>query len=290
VSSAAFERVVSVCTARDQETWKVASSRITQCIAAKEYQVIVPDHEVALFQKISGPSYRVLPESTVVGSLKERLRTILPLENQDRVGWYLQQFIKIAAARAPASNGSKDGLVLIWDADTVPLKQLRFINDLGRLMYYQGSELHQPYFDFIKRAFGLNKKCQFSFIAQCFPAKIAWVDKFCADLENSTGLDWMESILFYLDPAQPAGFSEYESLGTYIWDCYPNQVALSEGPWQRNGRRLVGKPDNVGKKTLQGLAQYYDYISFEAWDVNRGFRAHTKAWWNRLKLASINPH
>ncbi len=205
MSSATFERVVSVCTVRDQETWKVASSRITQFIAAKEYQVVVPDHEVALFQKISGPSFCVLPESTLVGSLKERLRDILPLENQDRVGWYLQQFIKIAAAKAPPSNGSKDGLVLIWDADTVPLKQLRFIDDLGKVMYYEGSELHQPYFDFIKRAFGLKKNVNFHLLPNVFLRKLHGWMNFVVILKIQRALTgWSQSFFILTQSSQQA--------------------------------------------------------------------------------------
>jgi hypothetical protein len=50
---------------------------------------------------------------------------------------------------------------------------------------------------------------------------------------------------------------------------------------------LVGKPGGLTDLQLAGLAQRYDYISFEAWDVARGFRASVRAWRNRLKFASL---
>lgn len=279
-------RVVSVCSKKDIETWSVACRHIVKFIDANEYLIVVPDAEVDEFKSVTCSPYKVLPETSYVGDLKGRLQTLLPIENHDRIGWYLQQFIKIAAAKSAPIDGNTEAVILIWDADTIPLKQLKFVNDDGKLIYYQGSEQHQPYFEFIEKAFGLKRKCGFSFIAQCFPAKISWVQSFCNALE-SQGHDWVESIILNLDQSQRAGFSEYESLGTYIWNTYPNQVGLSHQQWERNGQKLLGKPSQLSESEWLGLSSTYDYISFEAWDINRGFRAHARAWWNRLKFTAM---
>lgn len=286
-SMGALAKVISVCSAKDRDTWFYASKRIVQFIDAREYLIVVPDHEVSLFEKISSPPYKVIAESLYVGNLKDRLKNLLPAENHDRIGWYLQQFIKIAAAKDISLNGSSEELVLIWDADTVPLKPLSFVNAAGQIIYYQGSEQHPPYFDFIKKAFGLARECQCSFIAQCFPAKVSWLQEFCRSLESSSGMDWMEAILLYVDRTQRAGFSEYESLGTYIWSRHPSEVVFTQKRWERNGRSMLGRPDQLSETQWAGLSTAFDYISFEAWDSNNGLRAKWKALRNRMKFGSM---
>ncbi len=280
-------RVISVCSAKDRGTWAIASQRIVKCIQAREYILLVPDSEVELFERISPDLYQVIPESNYIGNLKSDIQKILPLENHDRIGWYLQQFIKIAAAKDISIGGNVNDVVLIWDADTIPLKQLDFISESGKVIYYQGAELHPPYFDFIKKAFGLERENKFSFIAQCFPAKISWIQEFCEQLESSTGLDWMQAILFYLDPSQRAGFSEYESLGTFIWSRHRSDVESSPYLWERNGQKLLGKPNQLDELEWLGMSEAYDYISFEAWDQNRGWRAKWRSHKNRLKFRAI---
>lgn len=280
-------RVISVCSAKDLDTWIDAGKRIVQFIDANEYLIIVPDHEVGLFEKISGPPYRIVPESTYVGDLKDRLKNLLPPENQDRIGWYLQQFIKITAAKDQTLNGNLEDVVLIWDADTIPLKRLDFINKSGKLIYYQGAEQHTPYFEFIGRAFGLKRENEFSFIAQCFPAKIAWIQEFCQQLESSAGVGWIEAVLMYLDHTQRAGFSEYESLGTFIWSRYRNEVVSISNLWERNGQKLLGKPSQLNEVEWLGLSLAYDYISFEAWDNNKGLRSKWRTYKNRLKFRAM---
>lgn len=280
-------RVISVCSAKDLNTWMYASKRIVQFIDANEYLIIVPDHEVDIFEKISSPPYKVVPESIYVGGLKDRLKNLLPPENHDRIGWYLQQFIKIAAAKDALPNDNPEAVVLIWDADTIPLRRLDFIDKSGKLIYYQGSEQHPPYFDFIERAFGLKRENQFSFIAQCFPTKLSWAQEFCQQLESSTGVGWIEAILTHLDCTQRAGFSEYESLGTLIWNRHRSEVGFTPNLWERNGQGLLGKPSQLSEDEWLGLSLAYDYISFEAWDSNRGLRSKWRSYKNRLKFRAI---
>lgn len=279
-------RVVSVCSKKDIEVWSVACLSVVRHIDAREYLIVVPDLEVDLFKSVTCQPYRVVPESFYVGKLKHRLKDLLPSENHDRIGWYLQQFIKIAAIKEIGSAADVNGVVLIWDADTVPLKKLSFVNDEGKVSYYEGVEHHPPYFAFIRRVFPWAKLQTFSFISQCFPTKISWAQDFCKALE-SEDRDWVESIIANLDHTQRAGFSEYESMGTFIWNNYPREVSLKAGRWERNGRSLVGKPSNLNSMQWLGLSKLFDYISFEAWDQGRGIKARLKALKNRLHYGAV---
>lgn len=260
--------VISVCSAKDIDVWTVASKHVVEFIKAERYTVIVPDRELALFLSVTSSPYQVKPESQFVGNTKDRIIQKLHISNQDRVGWYLQQFVKIAAVleNDPAST------VLIWDADTVPLKPLEFIDAKGQLIYYRGEEYRKSYFDFIELALGLKRTQSFSFIAQSLTTKVSWAKELFDSLESSTKMPWIDAILFYLNPAEPAGFAEFETLGTWIWHHHRDEIVVSNRPWYRNGQSLVGNPMKLAKSAWKGLAKSYDFISFEVWDKRSGLR------------------
>ena len=85
-------------------------------------------------------------------------------------------------------------------------------------------------------------------------------------------MPWMDAILFYLNPAEPAGFAEFETLGTWIWHHHRDEIVISYRPWHRNGQSLVGNPMNLSRSVWKGLAKSYDFISFEVWDKRPGLR------------------
>lgn len=276
-----IDEVISVCSAKDIDVWTVAAKHIVQFISAKQYTVIVPDSQVALFTAATKEPYQVKPESQFVGNLKEKIVQTLTQENQDRVGWYLQQFVKISAVLAREHRD----VVLIWDADTVPLKKLTFINSSGQFIYYKGDEYRKSYFDFIERALGLKRTQNFSFIAQSLVLKVAWAHELFKYLESKFQLLWMDVVLRQLDPAEPAGFAEFETLGSWIWNHHRDEIVISDRPWYRNGFSLVGNPLQLSNLVWSGLAKSFDFVSFEAWDAKVGIRNRIKQMYRRLKIS-----
>lgn len=278
-----ISEVISVCSSKDVDAWTVASKHVVQFIKADSYLVIVPDKEVELFAKVTSHPYRVKPESDYIGNAKENIIRKLDSANQHRVGWYLQQFVKIAAILAHKD----DEVVLIWDADTVPLKKLEFIDVNGHLVYYRGEEYRKSYFDFIELALGLKRTQSFSFIAQSLVTKVSWARELFDTLAKSAQRPWLDAILFYLDRNEPAGFAEFETLGTWIWHHHRNEIVISDRPWYRNGLSLVGNPLKLSDAVWHGLARSYDFISFEVWDRRFGFRQFIKIQFRKLKFSLI---
>jgi hypothetical protein len=275
-----IDEVISVCSIKDIDVWTVAAKHIEQFISAKQYTVIVPDAQVQIFAAVTKAPYQVKPESLFVGNLKEKIVQTLTPENQDRVGWYLQQFVKISAV---LTHDDRD-VVLIWDADTVPLKKLEFINSSGQFIYYKGDEYRKSYFDFIERALGLKRTQNFSFIAQSLILKVSWARELTNALTQSAKLPWIDAVLSFLDKAEPAGFAEFETLGTWIWNHHPNEILITNKPWYRNGLSLVGNPLVLSKLIWVGLAKHYDFISFEDWDMKEGVRNGIRRAYRRVKL------
>jgi hypothetical protein len=254
--------IISVCCLKDIETWGITSDFIVQNIKANQYKVIVPDHEIADFVKISPPQFEVIGESRYTNQFRSQLLEMLPDSKKDQFGWYLQQFIKLLAV---ADNNLTD-IILIWDADTAPITSLDFIDSSGRLLYYKSDEHHQPYFDTIKKLLNLDKRVNFSFIAQCFVIKVTWIQELFLEIETKHKMPWLDALLGHIDFNEGNGFSEYETLGTFISYKHPDEVLYIDRPWWRLGNSLINHIAFLSKRRAQELASSYDFISFEKWE------------------------
>jgi hypothetical protein len=257
-----ISQLISVCCLKDIEAWQITSNFMVRNIAANEYRVIVPDREIAEFQKKSPPQFKIIGESRYTDQFKDRLLKLLPQDKKSQFGWYLQQFIKLLAIK----DNADDAIVLIWDADTAPINQLQFINPEGKLIYYKSTENHEPYFQTIRKLSGLNKIVSFSFIAQCFPVKVSWLNELCSELEAKFKMPWTDALLSQIDFATPNSFSEYETLGTFISHHHADQIIYSDRTWWRLGNTLLNHVAFLSPKKATELSKQYDFISFEKWE------------------------
>ena len=276
---AGVAEVICVCSWSDASTWEKGAPYILRNIAAERYKLLVPDGEVTDFRRISPDVFEVIPESRYVATIAKCLDECIPAGRTRRKGWYLQQFIKMAAVLA----AGRDETVLIWDADTVPLKPLDFVDPAGRIRYYKGVEHHLPYFSLIEKLLGLDKTINFSFIAQCFALRGRWLAELCDEIERKYGVPWYEAIISQIDFSQDSGFSEYETMGTYIARRHPDEISFYGGPWWRYGNRLVGDIDLLTERKARSLLRSYDFISFEKWE------RRPRSLWLRKLIARILP-
>jgi len=70
---------------------------------------------------------------------------------EERVGWYYQQALKLAFV---LENDWHDAQVVMWDADSVPLRRIEFSENGSSLLYGSRIEFHKPYFETIARILG----------------------------------------------------------------------------------------------------------------------------------------
>ncbi|SNX29098.1 hypothetical protein SAMN06295945_1462 [Polynucleobacter meluiroseus] len=257
-----IDQLISVCSKKDAATWKIASPYIAKNISSSIYSVIVPEDEIEFFKNISPSSFNVIGESLLADQFSGEIKSRLSEKTKSQYGWYLQQFLKLAAANDCLPNET----VLIWDADTIPLKPLTFMDEKSRLIFYQSDEYHQPYFDFISRLLGLEKKVAFSFIAQCFVMKAAWLQQFCNELEIKYQKPWIKVLLENINFDEGNGFSEYETLGTYFSYHYADSIAFTKNKWLRLGNSTVGSAVFLSPKLIKKKLSLYDFVSFEKWD------------------------
>lgn len=264
-------QTISICSLNHKDVWRLTSSLLPQFVRADEYLVFVPGSEVEEFRKFTNPAISIRSQSELGKDYSQELFSRINIaNNQNRFGWYLQQFFKIEALL----TSSADYLV-IWDSDCVPVGPIPVIDELGRPVFMSSAEEYNPpYFDSIKRLIGLDRTQNFSFVIPGFPIPKTWLREFeQLILEKHKGKKWSEAIIDTTDFALFSGFSETETLGTFVANRHPNEWSTFQGNWERRGQKRFGYARKFSPESILKIGQEakLDIISFENWDT-RGFR------------------
>ena len=254
--------VVSVAEISCLETWKLTGPQIISLIPASEYWLIVPDDQMRQFVENTPVEYSVFPESVFMQDFSEEFSRREGASLPGRRGWYLQQLIKLEAL----SRARHLDRIVIWDADTVPLRKISFFDSQGNCRYFFGSEYHLPYFENIKRLLGLDKAEPNSFIAQNFPITGDQIPAFFSYVEERHQKKWWHAVIDSIDFDESSGFSEYETLGTFVSSFTMQPVTMQQGTWSREGnQRWVSKQVSSRKASKAK----YDFVAIERWAQNR---------------------
>jgi hypothetical protein len=253
--------VVSVAEIDCLETWKLTGPQLIALIPASEYWLIVPDNQVQHFIESSPDKYKVFPESVFTRDFSEKFSHCVGAALPARRGWYLQQLIKLEAL----NRASHLDRILIWDADTVPLKEISFFDSNGNCRYFFGSENHLPYFENIYRLLGLDKSHLKSFVAQNFPITGDQIRAFFSYVEERNESTWWDAVIDSIDFDEPSGFSEYETLGTFVSSFGKRPLTMQPGTWSRDGnQRWVSRQIRLKKPARRK----FDFVAVESWAQN----------------------
>lgn len=266
-----FTRIITICSLKHKHVWQLTSPLLPRFIKADEFVVYVPEEELDTFLLITDPHILVRSQNELGFNYRNFLRLkMIENNNLARYGWYLQQFFKIEALLTPGAD-----LLVIWDADCVPVKQIDLFDDTHTPIYMNASDEYNPiYFEVIMKLLGIKRIQNQTFVIPGFPMLRKWVDDFIKHIESrNPSLSWQEAIIECVDFSLKSGFSETETLGTWIANTYPKSWKSKDLVWERSGQRKFGYAKNFTTNNLIeiGLENGIDIISFENWDV-RGWR------------------
>lgn len=203
-----------------------------------------------------------------------------------QVGWYYQQFIKMAFA---LSRYCDTDYYLSWDSDTIPLRKIDFFSENGKPYFTMKSEYHKPYFVAIERLLGITKTNNRSYIAE----NMLFNKEIMVELINRIqsndlikGDFWYEKIIYALEPetVSPMGFSEFETYGNYCFNYHPFDYEERMLPSFRGGGLIQGR--FVTERILEQLGFDQAIASFEIYDrppFPWGNLAYWNARWQRRK-------
>lgn len=222
----------------------------------------------------------VLDEDCIFKGLTiDRVRTLLKKYTEcTAAGWYFQQFLKYGFSLS--NFVSKD--YLSWDADTIPVSKLSFYEN-NRPVFTKKYEYNANYFATIKKLLGLDKKVPYSFIAEHMLFSPDIVKKLLAKIEDADvpGEIWYEKIIRAGNHKHPLpAFSEFETYGTFVMECYPDRYSVRQLNTFRRGGWIMGR--NISDKKLKSLSFDLDTISFEMRDEPAFPYNLPNIWW-RIK-------
>jgi len=114
-----------------------------------DYIIICPAEDVTVFKdKIKNEKVKVVDENQIISieefkRISSRVASALKKEeiNVKRIPWYYQQVLKLTYSLSTFGN------VVMWDADTVPMRKIDFFND-GEVSLKFGADIeyHEEYF------------------------------------------------------------------------------------------------------------------------------------------------
>lgn len=264
------------------EVWITTSEQIIRNISSRRYLLIEPDNQKNQFVENTPQNFEIVGESFYWESWKQHFDQKITARNFSRQGWYLQQLIKLSAAK----HHSNVARILIWDADTVPLRKIQLFEPDESINYVVSEEFHKPYFNNIQLLLNLGKVVDYSFISQCFPVSGDLMESFSREIEVIHNQNWIQAIIDCINPTEESGFSEYESLGTFISNKYPELVKVSSYKWIRHGYWLTKNEKLSSNFVFKLLLINYHFISFETWDKNVVSFKQSLKFWIKLVLKS----
>jgi len=262
--------ILTTCKRRDLPILEITARQLRANVPFRALYVIAPDRDCRAIRKTLGADAHVIPEDDFIPTMTmDQLRRleIHRFPATGAAGWYYQQLLKLQFAfREPA-----DDYYLMWDADTVPLRPLRFFDANGRMLLTTAAEYHAPYFATYRRLLGTVPPREFSLIAQHMVVQKSVARAMLARIEQHIAgpETWPWKIMRSLPPTGDNLFSEYETYGHFVKEFYPDRVRFISRRWRREAKQNEGCALPT-PADLAALAQEFDFQAFER--ASRGWR------------------
>ncbi|MDR8524426.1 DUF6492 family protein [Shewanella fidelis] len=242
-------------------TLKLAVNGLSKHSDVSRIDIIVPDNQIDDFRIVfSNMDVRVINESELISIENiNKIKSELGLMSH-RTGWYLQQFLKWEYAKY-----IDEPFYLIWDADTVLLKEYMFFNK-NSPVFNLAKEYHKPYFLTIEKLIKIKKQIKSSFISQYMVIDVSLLNNLTEEISkaNSEKIDWYLTVIKLLDKNNPSEFSEYETYGNYIMTLqHSSPPTLNRDKWFRYGSEILNPTVDTSLDELKKSFKGYQYVAFE---------------------------
>lgn len=240
---------------------------VWRCLLEAEHIYIITS--VNSFKKIKKKISKEIPvtfidennllENLSFKRIKELLTKYADPNSAISVGWYLQQFIKLAFARSKYAKS----YYLSWDADTLPLAPIKFF-DGDNLLFNPKHEYNINYFSTTKKILGYGRLVDYSFISENMLFSVEYVENMLKEIERKSigHLDWIEFIISSCNFQSPLpAFSEFETYGNFCVSKYPGIYKKRHLNTFREAGYIAGR--YISENKLKEMSFDLDTASFE---------------------------
>lgn len=266
-------QIISACRLCDLPVLEITARQLPKCVPFRSLSVVCPDKDFAKIRSRLSPDVRVIPENNFLPGMTIEALRALPVRGFPRAaGWYFQQLLKLQFAFTDLD----EDYFLIWDADTVPLRPMRFFDAQGRMLLTKATEHHAPYFETYRNLFGEDARREFSFISQHIVVEKSMAREMLTRIERHVPGEgnWAWKIMRSLPQTGDNLFSEYETYGHFAKNHFAERVAFVQRAWQRRITHYTGRGIPT-ERELATLREEYEYAAFER--VQTGWRRMVKA-------------
>lgn len=184
------------------------------------------------------------------GILQFRDEEVLEIDRSlfpHRPNWVFQQFLKLF------QNVTQNERYLVVDADMLFNKPLNVFRS-GKPIFYLGiDQMHKPYFDFMRRMFGLERGYSHSFINEFMLFDKNIVGSLLKSFNGSVTSFFEASIKIM---TQNCYISEFELYGNFVHQKYPELYSIQKLNSKRFGKVKGAWSDAEIEKTIEEMKQH----------------------------------
>ncbi len=253
--------IVTACRAADLPILRLTVAALRRHVPVRQVLVITARGNFEKFGRVLGSEVELIDEDTFIPGMTISELRALPLAGFPLgAGWYFQQLLKFNYC----FSRPEDDYYLIWDADTIPLQDLQFFDERGRMLFTIGEEEHVPYFETYRNLLGEDPHREFSFITQHIVVQKSLLREMLARIDSRLpgSESWAWKIMRNLKGEGTNLFSEYEMFGHYAKNHAPDRAAYRHLPWLRDGSRVTnGTPSG---RELERLGKDHAFAAFES--------------------------
>jgi hypothetical protein len=179
-----------------------------------------------------------------------------------RVGWYFQQFIKMAYSLITNND------YIVWDSDTIMLNRIDFYESNKYVLFHTNQNEHNAYAETFKRIFpSLKFESSKSFIAEKMIISQRIMQEIIASIESKYGKPFFQAILENIESPeiQNSSFSEFATYSNYVLNNYFDKLVIRDSKHFRDGKKIFGELPTI--EALSSISELYDSVSIEKWQT-----------------------
>jgi hypothetical protein len=280
----------SVALIQELETLKQTIPLLKKWNKPRTHWIICPSKEVKKFQKSLNQwkHVQVIDENSIIELDNFRIICNQVLKSRDdlidiNASWYYQQVLKLGFC---LSRQFTNKTIIIWDADTVPITAIKFVDSKTVRTYGSLAEYEDIYRLSNQEWLGRDlKPSQYSYITQfsaitpavhssLITSIIGEDEKFCQEImPEKIARKMMQAVSNLKKPLKNPSFSEYELIGHVSTSIYGSkQTPILGLRWE-----IEGQISRMQIRLLRLMG--YKYIAYE----NRCSQENTQSWQSLLK-------